>query len=138
MNRDGVPAWAATLLTGLSRRLPRQLTGAGLVLMLLAVLGLGAGWYAKAPCTDTYRLPDGQLALNWQDYRQYELHCYSDTIPLYGIDRLQEGGLPYKTSWTEPGSSQVHYMEYPVLTGLLQYGVTHLTKWWVRATQEPD
>ena len=96
--------------------------------MLLAMTGLGLGWLTKAPCLDSYRLPGGQVAINWVNYRQYELACYSDTIPLYGLERLQEGGFPYKTSWKDPDTGAQRYMEYPVATGLLQYGVARLTQ----------
>jgi uncharacterized membrane protein len=105
------------------------------VLMLLAVIGLGAGWTTKAPCLDSYRTDSGQVTLDWRNWRQYSLHCYSDTIPLYGIERLQDGGLPYKSSWVDPGDTQTRYMEYPVITGMLQYGVMELTKAYVGATQ---
>ncbi len=104
-----------------------------LVLMLLAGVGLAVGWVAKAPCIDTYRTADGQVALDWRDSRQYSLHCYSDTIPLYGVDHLQDGTLPYKTTWTDSDGT-IHAMEYPVVTGLLQYGVMKATKDWVRIT----
>jgi uncharacterized membrane protein len=98
------------------------------VLMLLAVLGLALGWSTKAACTSTYRLPSGQLALDWRDWRQYSDHCYSDVIPLYGLERLQDGALPYKSSWTDAGGQRTRYMEYPVVTGMLQYGVMKVTK----------
>ncbi len=87
----------------------------------------------QAPCIDTYRTADGQVALDWRDSRQYSLHCYSDTIPLYGVDHLQDGTLPYKTTWTDSDGT-IHAMEYPVVTGLLQYGVMKATKDWVRIT----
>jgi uncharacterized membrane protein len=125
--------------TGPRRAAPRlggRWSRTAIVLMLLAVVGLGVGWKAKAPCIDTYTFSTGQRVLDWRDYRQYDLHCYSDTIPLYGIDHLEDGGLPYKTSWTESDGQQ-HYMEYPVLTGMLQYAVAIVTKDYVKATQDP-
>jgi uncharacterized membrane protein len=99
-----------------------------IVLMLLAVIGLAAGWSTKAPCVQTYRTPDGQIALDWRDWRQYSEHCYSDVIPLYGLERLQDGDLPYKSSWVDGGDGRTRYMEYPVVTGMLQYGVMRVTK----------
>src|SRR3954447_754321 len=99
-----------------------------IVLMLLAVIGLAVGWRAKAPCASTYRTPDGQLALDWRDWRQYSDYCYSDIIPLYGLERLQDGDLPYKSSWVDGGEGQTRYMEYPVVTGMLQYGAMRVTK----------
>lgn len=99
-----------------------------IVLMLLAVIGLAVGWGAKAPCTTTYRTPDGQIGLDWQDWRQYSDHCYSDIIPLYGLERLQDGDLPYKSSWVDEADGRTRYMEYPVVTGMLQYGAMLVTK----------
>jgi uncharacterized membrane protein len=94
--------------------------------MLLAIIGVAAGLAAKAPCATTYRTEDGQIALDWRDWRQYSDHCYSDTIPLYGLERLQDGQLPYKSSWVE--GDRTRYMEYPVVTGMLQYGAMRVTK----------
>lgn len=99
-----------------------------IVLMLLAVIGLAAGWSTKAACVSTYRTPDGQIALDWRDWRQYSDYCYSDVIPLYGLERLQDGDLPYKSSWLDADGTTVRYMEYPVVTGMLQYGVMRVTK----------
>jgi uncharacterized membrane protein len=99
-----------------------------IVLMLLAVIGLAAGWSTKAACVGTYRTPDGQIALDWRDWKQYSDHCYSDVIPLYGLERLQDGDLPYKSSWVDGGDGTTRYMEYPVVTGMLQYGVMRVTK----------
>ncbi len=107
--------------------------------MLLAVAGLSLGWLVKAPCVQTYPSLGGVSTLkNWADYRQYTLYCYSDTIPLYGADRLDQGGLPYKTSWKDPSTGQNRYMEYPVVTGMLQYGVALATNAWQRITRAPD
>ncbi|MDP9824572.1 glycosyltransferase family 87 protein [Kineosporia succinea] len=101
-----------------------------LVVMLLAGVGLAVGWVAKAPCVDTYQVGGGQVALDWRDGRQYALHCYSDAIPLYGVDRLSDGTLPYKTTWLDDSGNE-RAMEYPVVTGMLQYGVMKVTKAWV-------
>jgi uncharacterized membrane protein len=108
------------------------------VLMLLAVIGLAAGWETKAPCLHSYTDSSGRVVLDWQNWRQYTDYCYSDTIPLYGIERLQDGGLPYKTGWRDQGDTRTRYMEYPVVTGMLQYGVTVVTKAYVRATGETE
>jgi uncharacterized membrane protein len=87
------------------------------VIMVLAVAGLGAGWLTKAPCTRSYHTSSGQAVLDWRDYRQYEDLCYSDAIPLYGLERLQDGGFPYETSWQDAPAGRDRYMEYPVVTG---------------------
>jgi len=103
--------------------------------MLLAVIGLGIGWSAKATCAQSYRMDGGQVVLDWRDYRQYDHYCYSDIIPLYGLERLQDGDLPYKTGWVDDGNARTRYMEYPVVTGMLQYGVMRVTKSYLKATQ---
>ena len=98
--------------------------------MLLAVAGLLAAWAVKAPCLASYRTASGLVALDWRDGRQYTHFCYSDTIPLYGLERLQQGSFPYRTSWPESDSPHAprRYMEYPVLTGLLQWAAMRVTK----------
>lgn len=96
------------------------------VLLLLAVVFLSLGWFAKAGCIQ--QAPngeDGALGLDWSGSRQYVAMCYSDTVPLFGAERLDQGAFPYKKSWEEvaaDGSTQIRYMEYPVLSGLYQYG----------------
>jgi uncharacterized membrane protein len=100
------------------------------VVVLLVAIGLSAGFLVKAPCLATYPTPAG-AALDWRNGRQYTHLCYSDTIPLYGLERLSDGDLPYKTSWVDEDGVTVRYMEYPVLTGMLQYVVMRATKAWV-------
>jgi uncharacterized membrane protein len=109
---------------------PRASSPSWLIVVLLVAIGLGGGFLMKAPCLDTYQTPGG-VALDWRDGRQYTNLCYSDTIPLYGLERLSDGSFPYKTSWTDDDGATVRYMEYPVLTGLLQYGVMRTAKTWV-------
>jgi uncharacterized membrane protein len=104
------------------------------VLMLLAVVGLGLGWSSKAACVSTYDAGGGTQALDWRDWRQYSDHCYSDIVPLYGIEGLQDDKLPYKYGW--PDGEQTRHMEYPVLTGFLQYGAMKITKQVVKVTEE--
>jgi uncharacterized membrane protein len=107
------------------------------VLMLLAVIGLGLGWSTKQACTDSYQFNGGQVVLDWRDWRQYENHCYSDIIPLYGLEKLQDGDLPYKTGWVDTPGGRTRYMEYPVVTGMLQYGVMRVTKDVVHGATNP-
>lgn len=102
--------------------------------LLLAVVVLALGWFAKAPCLQQYADGDGALQLDWRDGRQYVAMCYSDTVPLYSAERLDVGGVPYVTSWTETrddGSAQVRYMEYPVLSGWFQWVNAKLTDVWL-------
>jgi uncharacterized membrane protein len=107
------------------------------VVLLYAIITLALGWLLKAPCAQTYQDSSGALQVDWRDGRQYKAMCYSDTIPLYSAERLDQPGLsgfPYATSWVEhPGEpgAQVRYMEYPVLTGLYQWAIAKLAQSWV-------
>jgi uncharacterized membrane protein len=139
---DGAPSANGRLLGpgtprhGLPPLRPAQRTGPGwAVVVLMVAIGLSAGFLLKAPCLDTYPTPGGP-ALDWREGRQYTHLCYSDTIPLYGLERLSEGDFPYKTSWTDDDGVTVRYMEYPVLTGLLQYVVMRGAKAWVALTDD--
>ena len=120
---------------------PRRPSPSWAVVVLLVAIGLSAGFLAKAPCLATYQTSSGNVALDWREGRQYTNLCYSDTIPLYGLERLSEGDFPYRTSWLDDDGVTRRYMEYPVLTGLLQYVVMRTTKAWVSVTdgeQRPD
>jgi uncharacterized membrane protein len=109
------------------------------VVLLFATITLALGWLAKAPCAQTYRDSSGALQVDWRDGRQYKAMCYSDTIPLYSAERLDQPGLsgfPYATSWVEhqgQPDEQRRYMEYPVLTGLYQWAMAKLAQGWVAA-----
>lgn len=111
------------------------------VILLLAVVFLGLGWSTKAACIQQApNGPNGALGLDWSGSRQYTALCYSDTVPLYGAERLDEGALPYKKSWEEKapdGSMQTRYMEYPVLSGLYQYASMGVAKAWHAAPWLP-
>jgi uncharacterized membrane protein len=118
---------------------PRRSAGPSwAVVVLLVAIGLGAGFMVKAPCLSTYPTSGGAAALDWREGRQYTYLCYSDTIPLYGLERLSEGSFPYKTSWLDDDGVTQRYMEYPVLTGLLQYVVMRATKAWVSVTDDAE
>ena len=104
------------------------------VVLLLATLVLALAWFAKAPCLQQYVDDNGQAQLDWRDGRQYVALCYSDTVPLYTAERLDAGGVPYVTSWTDQhddGTQQVRYMEYPVLTGFFQWANARLAAGWL-------
>ncbi|MGB8995948.1 MAG: glycosyltransferase 87 family protein [Pseudonocardiaceae bacterium] len=107
------------------------------VVLLFATLTLALGWLVKVPCLQTYRDSAGALQVDWRDGRQYKAMCYSDTIPLYTAERLNQPGLagfPYATSWIEhrgEAGQQRRYMEYPVLTGLYQWSAAKLAQSWV-------
>jgi uncharacterized membrane protein len=67
------------------------------VLLAMTVFTLMLAWVQKAPCRDGA----------WEHGLQYTHFCYSDVIPLYFTEKLNEGAIPYAD----------HAVEYPVLTG---------------------
>ncbi|HEY5855522.1 MAG TPA: glycosyltransferase 87 family protein, partial [Aldersonia sp.] len=99
------------------------------------------GWFGKAGCIQQAPVGEnGALGLDWSGSRQYVAMCYSDTVPLYGAERLDEGAFPYKKSWIDTGpdgQSQVRFMEYPVVSGLYQYVSMQIAKAWDAATFLP-
>jgi uncharacterized membrane protein len=130
-----VPTWTEPLAIAVSRLVGGPLGAHALVgrsrfwtplraVLLLAVVVLALGWLGKAPCLQQYRTDDGAVALDWRNNRQYVAMCYSDTVPLYGLERLESGAVPYRDSWVQDAGTpteQVRYMEYPVLAGYFQY-----------------
>ncbi|MFI9507121.1 glycosyltransferase family 87 protein [Nocardia sp. NPDC052566] len=103
------------------------------VLFLFTVVFLALGWFSKAGCIQQTGTADGSLTLDWNNGRQYVAMCYSDTVPLYGAERLNEGAFPYKKKWVEQtpeGDRETRYMEYPVLSGLYQYAAMQVAKSW--------
>lgn len=143
-----VPSWTDPVATGASRIvggplgrhavLGRQWFWTPLrVILLFATITLALGWLVKVPCLQTYRDSAGTAQVDWRDGRQYLAMCYSDTVPLYTAERLNQPGLsgfPYATSWIEhrgePGQ-QRRYMEYPVVTGLYQWIAAKSAQAWV-------
>ncbi|WP_219418466.1 glycosyltransferase family 87 protein [Pseudonocardia nigra] len=140
-----VPTWTEPLAAAASRLVGGPLGRHALigrsafwtplrVVLLVAVAVLALGWLGKAPCLQQYVTDDGTLALDWRGSRQYVAMCYSDTVPLYGIEGLDSGALPYRDPWIEgPGTAaeRVRYMEYPVLTGFFQYANARLADGWL-------
>jgi len=110
------------------------------VMFMIALVFLAMGWSTKSPCLQTIGSgPPDQRVANWNNQRAYYELCYSDTVPLYGAELLNQGKFPYKSSWLEldaagkprkqfDGSTAVRYMEYPVLTGVYQYMSMSLAK----------
>ncbi|MGQ0576974.1 MAG: glycosyltransferase 87 family protein [Pseudonocardia sp.] len=136
-----VPTWTEPLAAAASRPVGGPLGRHALVgrsrfwtplrvLLLLAVAVLAAGWLGKAACLQQYAPPEGGLALDWRNNRQYVALCYSDTVPLHRIEGLDAGALPYRDPW--PGTeAQPRYSEYPVATGLFQWGNARLADGWL-------
>ncbi|WP_345494668.1 glycosyltransferase family 87 protein [Nocardia callitridis] len=103
------------------------------VLLAFALVFLALGWFSKAGCIQQTNGANGALTLDWNNGRQYTAMCYSDTVPLYGAERLNEGAFPYKKFWIEEsagGDTETRYMEYPVLSGLYQYLSMRIAKSW--------
>ncbi|HVV14038.1 glycosyltransferase family 87 protein [Amycolatopsis sp.] len=102
--------------------------------LAMAVLALMLCWFGKASCIQQYTDDSGQNQLDWRAGRPYVAMCYSDVVPLYSAERLnQDGAFPYRTSWVDnagTANAQVRYMEYPVLTGLFQWINAKLTQGW--------
>ncbi|TCP57380.1 putative membrane protein [Tamaricihabitans halophyticus] len=105
--------------------------------LLLCMLTLMLSWFGKASCIQEFTNAQGQAELDWRSERQYVAMCYSDVIPLYSAEKLDQGAFPYKTKWVEThdGVSQDRYMEYPVLTGLFQWVNAKLTDAWLSGAQ---
>ena len=103
--------------------------------LALATLALVLCWFGKASCIQQYVDPSGQAQLDWRSGRPYVAMCYSDVVPLYSAEQLDDSDtFPYRTSWVDnPGTpqEQVRYMEYPVLTGLFQWVNAKLTQGWL-------
>ncbi|MCW2721319.1 MAG: integral rane protein [Pseudonocardia sp.] len=104
------------------------------VVMLLALVVLSLGFLGKANCLQQYQTADGPQ-LDWRNDRQYVSLCYSDTVPLYDIEGIASGAVPYRDAWTEGSGAdaKVRYMEYPVLTGFFQYANARIADAWLAA-----
>ena len=109
-------------------------------MLIIALVFLALGYSTKAACLQTTGTGTAdQRVANWENQRAYYELCYSDTVPLYTAELLNLGKFPYKSNWIEndstgkpriqyDGNTAVRYMEYPVLTGLYQYGSMSLAK----------
>ncbi len=87
------------------------------VILVLAVLMLGAGIVQRSPCLHT--------TPGWTNGLQFRYACYSDILPLYGDEGFEKPGMfPYQYSWLEGEHTShviVRHTEYPVLTGLFMW-----------------
>jgi uncharacterized membrane protein len=103
--------------------------------LMMAVVALMLCWFGKGSCIQQYQDGSGANQLDWRAGRPYVAMCYTDIVPLYSAEKLNEPGtFPYATSWVnDPGTANatVRYMEYPVLTGLFQWVNAKLTNIWL-------
>ncbi|MHC9292439.1 glycosyltransferase family 87 protein [Mycobacterium sp. LTG2003] len=116
-------------------------------MLVIAVVFLALGYTTKAACLQsTGTGTAGQRVANWENNRAYYELCYSDTVPLYTAELLNQGKFPYKSSWIEKdgtgkprvqydGSPAIRYMEYPVITGVYQYVSMTLAKTYTALTK---
>ncbi|WP_153504632.1 glycosyltransferase family 87 protein [Cumulibacter manganitolerans] len=85
------------------------------VLFLLGTITLTLAWIKERPC-----------ALDpWTHGTQYTHLCYSDTIPLRGIEGIADGAVPYFSMDPSllPGDAAYSFgrVEYPVLSGFFMW-----------------
>ncbi|MDN5859035.1 MAG: glycosyltransferase 87 family protein [Pseudonocardia sp.] len=139
-----VPSWTEPLAAAGSRLIGGPLGRHALVgrsrfwtplrmVLLFAVVGLTLAWLGKSPCLQQYTTDTGGTALDWREHRQYVAMCYSDIVPLYHVEGVDEGAVPYRDPWFETDENGVRterYMEYPVLTGFFQYANARLVDAW--------
>ncbi|GAA3534335.1 glycosyltransferase 87 family protein [Amycolatopsis ultiminotia] len=101
----------------------------------LAVLALVLCWFGKASCIQQYTDSSGANQLDWRSGRPFVAMCYSDIVPLYSSEKLDDPRtFPYVSSWREDSQTaqdQTRYMEYPVVTGLFQWINAKLTAGWL-------
>ncbi len=145
-----VPTWTEPLAAAASRVVGGPLGRHALVgrsrfwtplrvVLLIAVAVLALGWLGKSPCLQQYTDSAGNPVLDWRDNRQYVAMCYSDTVPLYRIEGVDVGAVPYRDPWIEGAGTaeeSVRYMEYPVLTGYFQYANARLADGWLWLVQQ--
>jgi uncharacterized membrane protein len=138
-----VPTWTEPIVAAASRAVGGPLGRHALVgrsrywtplrvVLLIAAAVLALGFLGKANCLQEYDTDTGPQ-LDWRNDRQYISMCYSDTVPLYGIEGIAAGAVPYRDPWIEgegTDDEKVRYMEYPVLTGFFQYTNARLTDAW--------
>ncbi|WP_233598631.1 glycosyltransferase family 87 protein [Amycolatopsis sp. WAC 01375] len=107
--------------------------------LLLACLALLLSWFGKASCIQQYTDDSGTHQLDWRAGRPFVAMCYSDIVPLYSSERLNDPDtFPYVTSWTEDAGTAketTRYMEYPVATGLFQWINAKLTEAWLSVAE---
>jgi len=89
---NAAPPTSGTRRPASSKRLPRAVVA-------VLCLALALAWFSKSRCL--------LFDAGWQDGEQYRGWCYTDIYPLWFVERLDAGAVPYLD----------HPVEYPVLTG---------------------
>ena len=125
---DVIPPFADSVTWRWARVVPVAVQRRGwapaTVIMVLAYIVLLGAYVQKSPCLHTNP--------GWSNGLQFRYGCYSDVIPLYGDEGLNRPGIfPYQYSWRDgqgTSSQQVHYTEYPVLTGVLMWANAKFTE----------
>ncbi|TDD65303.1 DUF2029 domain-containing protein [Actinomadura rubrisoli] len=92
-----------------------RLAPLGPVLAGVTALMCLLGWLQKQPCA----------TVKFDFIKTTTRACYTDVYPLYYVRGLNDGKVPYFDSLT---GSDIHYVEYPVLSG----GFMQLVAWLVR------
>ena len=104
--------------------------------LLLATIALMLCWFGKGSCIQQYQDSSGANQLDWRSGRPFVAMCYSDIVPLYSSEQLDNPKtFPYTTSWREDSQTaedQTRYMEYPVFTGLFQWANAKLAAGWLK------
>ena len=104
--------------------------------LLIAVFALMLCWFGKGSCIQQYQDQNGNNLLDWRSGRPFVAMCYSDIVPLYSSERLNDPiTVPYYTSWhedTQTAENKTRYMEYPVLTGFFQWADAKLAAGWLK------
>ena len=151
-----VPTWTEPLATTASRVVGGPLGRHALVgrspfwtplrvVLLMAVTVLAAGLVRQgAVPAAVHDAPRGSSPSTGATAASTSRCATRDTVPLYGVERLDSGLPALPDSWLENAGTaqeQVRYMEYPVLTGFFQYANARLADAWLwladRATVVP-
>ncbi|HEY7874187.1 MAG TPA: glycosyltransferase 87 family protein [Actinomycetota bacterium] len=80
------------------------------IVLVVSALTLLGGYLFKAQCLQP-----------WIDNHQYEVLCYNDLQPLYGIRGVAQGIFPYVHAEMSGGELLNGGIEYPVLTGVFMW-----------------
>ncbi len=96
------------------------------VALLMALLFLIFGWFAKSPCIQQTIGSDGIPVLDSSANRQWISGCYNDIVPAYQIHGLDQSGFPYASHVGSDGAV-LSPLDYPVLTGAFMWVIARLT-----------